>query len=305
MTMTTSIYINRLLKTIPIAALAAVLISACPGCTCKVNPEIHVQSVSVSPQSIDLLTGQTYSLTVSVLPDDAADKSVSWRSGNASIASVSNDGVVTAKSPGETVITAVTLDGGRSASCSVCVKDPVVEVSSVTLSQTSLTLTEGESATLSATLSPDNATDRSIRWSSSDPEVASVADGLVKALAAGTAAITVSSSNPDISASCLVTVISRIISVTGVTLDRSEAALLVGEKMTLTATVHPDDATDKTVVWTSSDEKVAKVGHGEVSALSQGRCTITATTAGGEFFSQCTVTVGTTSGVIPEIGWGE
>lgn len=301
--MTTSIL--RQITTALGAALIAVSLGVCQGCTEKATPVVHVESVSISSQTVELTVGDTFSLTATVLPSNADDRGISWKSDAPSVASVSQDGVVTAVAAGSATVSAVTNDGAKTASCRVTVKNPVIEVSSIVISQAALTLTEGDSYTLSAVVTPDNASDKSLSWSSSDNSIASVENGVVKALSAGSAVITVFSSNPNVSASCTVEVLPKTISVTGVTLDRESAALLVGEKLTLLASVLPSDATDKDVTWRSSDDKVAKVTSGEVTAVSEGECIITVTTRDGEFTAECKVTVGKTSGVIPEIGYGE
>ncbi|MCD8388676.1 MAG: Ig-like domain-containing protein, partial [Oscillospiraceae bacterium] len=120
-----------------------------------------------------------------------------------------------------------------------------INVSSVTLDQTEAALTVGESLTLTATVEPEDATDPTVTWTSDNESVATVTGGVVTAVAAGTATITATAG--DCSAKCTVTVTKPAVDVTGVTLDKTEAALVVGETLTLTATVEPEDATDPTV----------------------------------------------------------
>ena len=168
-------------------------------------------------------------------------------------------------------------------------KEKEIPVASVGLNRVSLTLVTGETETLIATVLPENATDKSIRWNSSSPTVAKVEEGVVTALSEGTTTITAFASRK--MASCLVTVSKRIVAVESVTLDKEEMVLKVGDTETLVATVHPDDATDKTVSWSSSDEGVATVTDGLVTAVAAGSATITAT-AGGKSAS-CPVTVET------------
>ena len=163
----------------------------------------------------------------------------------------------------------------------------VVSVSSVSLNKTTLTLTEGESETLTATVKPDNATDKTVAWSSSDASVAKVENGKVTAVKAGTATITAKAG--DKSATCTVTVNKKVVAVTSVTLNKTELTLTEGEAETLTATVKPDDATDKTVTWSTSDASVAKVENGKVTAIKEGKASITA--KAGEKSATCVITV--------------
>ena len=162
-------------------------------------------------------------------------------------------------------------------------KPTTIAVSGVSLSKTSMTLVEGDSETISATVSPSNATNQTVSWSSSPSDVASVDGGKVTALKPGKATVTVTTADGGKTATCSVTVEAKKIPVTGVTLDKTEAELVEGESITLTATIAPEDATDKTVSWVSSDEEIAKVdSEGKVSAIAPGTADITVTTTDGE-----------------------
>lgn len=170
--------------------------------------------------------------------------------------------------------------------------DPVpVPVTGITIDITSLALTEGETAILSASVVPDNADNKGISWSSSDESVASVSDGMVTALAPGSATITAMSDDGGKTATCSVTVSARVISVTGVSLDKTEVVLAEGDEITLTATVTPDDAANKNVVWSSDNEDVASVKDGMVTANKPGSAIITVKTEDGGFTATCAVSV--------------
>ncbi len=174
-------------------------------------------------------------------------------------------------------------------SAASCVK--TIPVSGLTVSQTSLTLTEGEEAHLTVTVVPDNATDKSVVWKSSDAAVATVNDGLVRAVAPGTATITVATPDGQQTASCFVTVNRQAVPVTSVSLDQTSLEMLVGDEVTLTATVSPADADIKTVSWSSDNEVVATVADGKVKAVGAGDATITVTTTDGGKTATCAVTV--------------
>ena len=162
-----------------------------------------------------------------------------------------------------------------------------IEVSGVSLDQTSLTLTVGGTASLAATVSPADATDKTVTWSSSNESVATVKNGTVTAVAVGSATITAKAGSK--SATCSVTVSAKEVPVIGITLEPTSASIEVGKTAQLTATVSPSDATDATVTWSSSKESVATVKNGEVTAVAEGTATITAT-AGGKS-ATCAVTV--------------
>lgn len=173
-----------------------------------------------------------------------------------------------------------------------CIKvSSAISVTDVVLDPKTLTMTEGDCMTLIATISPSNATNRNLRWSSSDEMVTSVADGKVTAHKAGKAVIVVSTEDGGLTANCQVTVNSKAVSVESVSLDRKDLALTVGESATLTATVFPSNATDKNVRWTSTNTSVVSVVNGKVTALKVGSATVTVTTHDGVRTASCRVTV--------------
>ena len=167
---------------------------------------------------------------------------------------------------------------------------PLIDIN---ISESEMTIKEGESVTLTTTCYPDNTTfSKKITWSSSDTNVATVdANGTVIAKSAGTAVITATTENGK-TASCTVTVEKKLIPITEVCLDKSSATLPEGETTALTATVLPENTTDsKNVSWSSSNSEVAIVdANGTVTAKSAGTAIITATSENGKTAS-CTVTV--------------
>ena len=160
-----------------------------------------------------------------------------------------------------------------------------VPATGVTLSETALSLRPTEKATLTATVAPENTTDTLV-WTSSNDAVATVKDGVITAKSEGTATITAACGSAK--AECAVTVLSPI-PATGVTLDKTALKLYEGDAAKLTATVEPENTTDKTIVWTSSDKTIATVKDGTVTAVKAGTATITA--ACGEAKATCAVTV--------------
>ena len=191
-------------------------------------------------------------------------------------------------------------DFGKARSCNFIIKaftdnetqTPVVEVESVSLNKSEMTLTEGKSETLAATVTPENAENKSITWSSNNEAVAIVdVNGTVTAKSAGTAVITATSTNGK-SAGCTVTVEKKQIPVTEVRLSESTVGIVEGSTYKLTATVLPENTTDsKNVSWGSNNEAVATVdANGTVTAKRAGTAVITATSTNGKT-AGCTVTV--------------
>lgn len=251
--------------------------------TCRITVVIPVSSVSLDRTSLALNKGESATLTATVNPSDATDKTVTWTSSDSNVASV-KDGIVTAKKSGQTTITASC--GGKTATCTVSVTTPV---SSISLDRTTVALEEEQSTTLIATVSPNDADDKTVTWSSSNSSIATVnSNGKVYAVKEGQAVITATAGAK--SARCTVMVSKKIVPVTSVSLDRTSLSLIKGETATLIATVSPSDATDKNVTWTSSDATIASVDlTGKVTALAGGNVTIKA--AAGEKFATCTVTI--------------
>lgn len=261
------------------------------SCTVTVSKKIiHVESISIDRPTLNIAVGAAETLIAMVLPDDATDKSFTWATTNATIAEVEQTGKVTAKATGTVTITATTADGGLVAACEVTVSVPYIEVTSITLDKDEVALEKGQSVTLIATVIPDNASVKTVSWTSSDTGVATVdKDGKVTAIAGGSATITATAGN--CAATCTVIVIAAV-PVTGVTLNKTTLGLIEGSSETLVATITPADATDTEVTWTSSDPNVSTVDqNGTVTAIAEGSSTITVTTNDGGKAAACAVTV--------------
>ena len=255
---------------------------------CNLTVKQHATGLDLSHSTRTIYLGQTVTMTATVLPSDASDKSVTWTSSNSDIVSVTQNGSVTANAMGEAEITATSNDGGFSKSCKVTVIEPLVPATSLTLTPKTMSLNIGESGSLELQILPNDCNEI-LEWKSSDPSVATVNAGDIKALAAGTTTITVRGSNT--SASATVTVIDPY-AVTGVTLDRTTLSLEMGETATLVATVLPEDARDKTVTWSSGNTAVATVDQqGKITTVSPGTAQITVTTKDGSFSASCALTV--------------
>lgn len=261
-----------------------------------------VSAITLNATTTTLTVGETFQLTATVAPADASDPSLTWTSSNVAVATVSATGLVTAVSAGSATITAKANDGsGVSASCTITVQEPVVLVTSVTLSETSATLIVGDTFQLEATVSPEDATDTSLTWTSSKPSVATVdANGLVTAVAEGKVTITAKANDGSgKKATCTITVEKAVVLVGEIVLDQTVAELEVGKTLQLTASVLPADADDATVTWRSSDETLATVSaSGLVEALAVGEVVITATANDESGVSaSCTITIKPDSGI--------
>lgn len=170
--------------------------------------------------------------------------------------------------------------------------DERIPVTAVRINADSLTLGIGDETTLTASVLPENATNPNISWSSSNKTVATVDNsGEVTAVSAGKARITAKSEDGGYTASCTVTVSKEDVAVIGVILDKSALQMKAGASEKLTATVLPQDAKNRNVIWKSSDPTVVKVENGVLTALRSGTATITVTTEEGANKASCVVSV--------------
>ena len=251
--------------------------------TVNVTGKVSLVGISLNKTSVTLNKGATDNLTVSYNPTNTTDsKTVTWSSGNTSVAKVDQNGKITAVNKGTTTITAKV--GSKTASCNVTVKVPLTGIS---LNKTTLTLNRGVTESLTVNYNPSDTTDsKTVTWSSENTSVAKVdQNGKITAVDVGTTNILAKVGSKTVS--CSVTVKA---SLTGISLNKTTLSLRKQSTETLVVSYDPINTTDdKTVTWTSDNEEVATVSGGTVSALKEGTATITATV--GSCTVQCVVTV--------------
>ena len=279
-----------------------------------------VGGILLDKATLTLPLNSPFALTATISPDDTTNKTIVWSSSSPSNVSVDSTGSVKVLrdysnevgggTTGITVsgttryvtITATATNGDtdatndRIATCLIAVN--TIAVDGIAISDTSMTLNKGSWKQLSAVITPTNAANPAVTWSSSNTAVATVdstgkvtAVGIPTGKEYGEAIITAQTSNATVYATCSVKVISAIL-ITSLTLNKSELALNVGEEETLTITGTPSNATNKTLVWKSSNPDVASVSGGKVIAASKGTAVITATaTDGSDKYVSCVVTV--------------
>ena len=169
---------------------------------------VRVSSVSLNKNSLELPIGKSETLVATILPSNATNKSVTWSSNNTSVATVSSSGEVKAKALGSAIITVKTNDGGKTATCSVTVTAEIISVTGVSINPPSLSMAVGDTQTVYAEITPSDATDNTVSWSSSNPSIATVSSsGVVTAKAAGTATVTARTNDGGLIASCIVSVL--------------------------------------------------------------------------------------------------
>lgn len=256
--------------------------------------EVQVTGIEISNTTLSLYVGESATLVATILPLDATNKNVSWISTDSNIITVEN-GIVSAIAEGSASIVVTTEDGGYTATCEVTVEVvvPVINVESIELVQHSLALPLGQEATeLEYIITPLDATDTSVTWSSSNESIATVDNGFVTPLAEGTAIITVTTVDGGFTDVCAVTVSIPVVQVESVELNLSEITISLKnlDFSTLVATVNPENATYDEIIWTSSDETIVTVENGTLTPIAEGTASIIATVNGVES-SPCLVTV--------------
>jgi uncharacterized protein YjdB len=282
-----------------VAVITATTVDGSITATCTVTVTVPVSGVSLSKNSLSMqLGGATATLVPLITPADANNKAVNWASVDETIATVVN-GVVTAQAVGTTAITATTVDGAKVASCTVTVELGAEPVMGVTLNYNSYTLNVGDNdLVLVPFISPANATNTNVAWSTNAPGVATVDNGTITAVGPGNARITVTADDGGWTATCDITVITPV---SGITLDiTSISDVFVGDAdANLVATINPGGADNKQVVWTSTNPAIATFIEtapgaltGIVRYIGPGTTTITATTVDGGYAASCIVTVG-------------
>ena len=253
--------------------------------TCKVKVIIPLNSISIK-ENTSILCGGTEKLEVTYNPEDTTDdKTISWTSDNEEVATVSTDGTVTAKGVGTANITATTSKG-LEATCKVTVLP--VELESIIIKEQNITINKGQSQDLTIVYVPENATeDKEITWSSENDEIVSVSEnGTITAHKVGKVTITATAENGK-QATTIVDVKSPLESIS---LNETEKQLNKGETLQLNVIFNPDDTTDdKTITWTSTDNTVASVENGLVTAKSAGTAYIKASV--GELEVTCKIEV--------------
>ncbi|QTD79391.1 putative structural protein [Escherichia phage vB_EcoM_fHy-Eco03] len=265
---------------------------------------ILVTSIELDAYAKTIEEGQSFQLNATVLPENADDKTLRWASDNPDVATVSNSGLVIALKAGTANITAT--NNVVSNPCIVTVTPPVIHVTGITLDENSINHVKGDTKQLEAYVVPTNATNKAVSWSSSDTSIATVDDtGLVTCVDVGTATITAKTVDGGYDATCSVKVIPAIVRVTGVTLDQDGPLdLEINDTQQLSATVTPDDATDKTVVWDTTDANVLIVSaEGLVTCVGEGIASITVTTNDGGFTDSVEIKVTNPNIAVTGVAW--
>ncbi len=268
-------------------------------CTCEgtitvtVCPYTRVETLILDQSTLVLTEGKSATLTVTACPCDADDRRVNWSSSNTAVATVNERGKVQAVSAGNAIIYATTVDGSDiTASCNVTVT-PNILVSKVEIDRPGTILLVGESLRLSASVTPANALNKTLEWTSDDPTIVTVSPGgIVTALRTGFTLVNATATDGSGCTTFCRVEVKPAIHVESVEISEKSKTGYVGERFDLDFTVNPCCASIKTIQWTSSNESVATVSSssGRVTPVSGGTTEITVKVNGVES-DKCIVTV--------------
>jgi len=255
----------------------------------SVSDKIPLTSISL-PQNIAINELSTYTLTPTYTPSNATDKKITWKSSDETIATVSSNGLVTAKKPGTVEIRVISNDNGHVASTKITVKAISKELKSISLNKTSLTLEAGSEETLTVSYAPTYAENKKITWKSSDETIATISNnGLITAKKPGTVTIKAISIEGSKEAICELTVISPPIE--SIKFENETKTIYVGDKITLKTISTPENTTINNPIWNSSDETVATISDGIITAVSPGTTIITISNEDATITATATITV--------------
>jgi len=260
--------------------------------TCDVHVlEKPVTDINILQSTLGLNATEVKSLAYQLIPADAENKNVTWSSSNELIATVDGTGNVTGVSVGQTTIVITSEEGNYTDICAVNVSTTTVDVTGITLAESTKDLKVGEQVYLTPSFVPSNASNQGIIWTSSDASKVTVdSTGKITGISIGKADITVTSEDGGYTFTCEVNV--DPISVSAVNIVESNIGFDVSDQQILSYQVLPGDATNQNVTWSSSDLTVATVdGNGEVTAVSPGNAIINLTSEDGNKTDSCSVVV--------------
>ena len=256
-----------------------------------VDPKfVHIDEIKMKTEELNLNKGENGWIGVTYNPSNASNKVLTWKSSNEDVAIV-REGNVKAVGEGTAILTATSEDGGKTASCKVIVTGGKKHLENIALKTTTLEMKPGEGKTIYVEYNPSDVEDKVLYWTSNNEKVVTVREGYVKAVGEGTTTITATSRDGNKTATCKITVSDGTVKLQNIKLSSSTEILKKGEQKTIYVTYNPSNVTDKTLYWTSSDEKVATIREGFVKAIGDGVATLTATSRDGEKKVSCQVVV--------------
>ena len=255
------------------------------------DSKVDSTKITLSTKNITMTVGSKRKIYVTIKPNNASLDDLIWESSDPSIASVDSHGNVIAHKEGNVKITVKNKDGSVSAICNIEVKS--VKVDEILLNPSSLTVKVGSSATVVAVIKPDNATNKELIWTSSDPTIATVDNnGKVTGVKEGTVIITAKTPDGKVKSTCVVNVVNDTIPATNIIVNPTSTSIKIGSSEQLLVTIEPENTTERDLIFTSSNNGIVTVDdNGKITGVGIGTAIITITTPDGRISTTCTVTV--------------
>lgn len=253
---------------------------------CNVTVEIPVRSLTLDYKAKVMYVGESTRIGYLLTPNDASRKNVVWSSTDTSVVSVDSKGLITARGIGQAIVMVKTEDGALYSTCTITVRQ---KATGIKFDVTNLELNVGQSYTIELTVTPSNSTELGLTWETTDSKIATVDDkGKITAKAPGKAVIFAKTAYGE-AVYCNVTVVQQP---NDIQLNFDEKTIVIGESFTLKATMQPSSAVDVNLIWSSSNEKVARVSNnGTVKAISGGTAVIKVQTEDKKITKFCIVKV--------------
>ena len=242
-----------------------------------------IEGVTLDQTSITLSPGGKAKLVATLKPDNSKSTDFTWTSSNPNVVEVDTEGNITAIKEGTALITVTTDEGGFTSTCAVTVSRDKVDVTGISLNKTDVTMGVNDTELLVAVITPEDATNKGVLWSSSDDSIVSVVEGKLTAKKGGNVTITAETKDGGLKTTARVIV--KDIPVTDIKINNARN-MYVGEKLELKTTINPVNASNKEITWSSNNTSVATVdSKGIVTAINVGNVTISATTSNNKKYS--------------------
>ena len=247
-----------------------------------------VSSIKINDTNMTMVVGSTKKLDYTIYPDTAQDKNVSYKINDTSIATIDNNGIITAKKIGKTTINVTTSDGNKTVTANLTVLNSAIKVTGIKASSSSITISIGDTTKFNYSITPNDATNKDVTYSSSNTGVAKVdSNGKITGIKEGSAKISATTKDGNYSTEMTVTVKQSTVAVTKVNLSYTSTIQTVGKASSIQANVLPTNATSRNVTWSSSNTSVATVSGsasenivGRIVCLKAGTTKITALAGG-------------------------
>ncbi|MEG1647365.1 MAG: Ig-like domain-containing protein [Bacilli bacterium] len=237
------------------------------------EPTIPIKKIDIKDKKISLLTGNTYQIQYNILPNNATDKSIMWETTDARIATVTDKGLITARQVGKVVLTA--YSSTISTSISLNVISAPVTLSDIELNPTNMSLSIGDTYQMKINFIPSNTNNKNVTWISSNNNIVTVDNGLLRAKNSGTVTITAISNNISKKSIINVKEKSQIIEITSLKLNQSNLEIKTNEQVQLSLTYLPKNATNNKFIWTTSNGQIVTVTNtGLIKGIKEGKTTI-------------------------------